>query len=158
MKKEELKEEIKEVVKPIVEYLGLELFDLDIKKEGRQFKIMVYIDRLDGGVSVGDCQEVSNQLGVELDVNEIIARSYTLEVSSPGLDRPLRNKKDFFRFIGKKIKILTIERVEGEGQFCGRVIDCGDNEVTLEIGTKKTPKKVTISFDNVKKANIEVEF
>jgi len=111
------------------------------------------------GVSHADCQRVSQQLSVILDVEELIpgAAGYTLEVSSPGMDRPLRNAAEYERFRGRMAKISTTEAVENEKYFEGRLAGFADGKARLEL-KGKVARTVELPLEKIRKANLMVEF
>ncbi len=111
------------------------------------------------GVSHADCQRVSQQLSVILDVEELIpgAAGYTLEVSSPGMDRALRNPAEYERFRGRMVKISTTEPVENEKYFAGRLAGFVEGKVRLEL-KGKVARTVELPFEKIRKANLMVEF
>jgi ribosome maturation factor RimP len=147
---------------------GLEIFDLQLRREPIGIVLRVVIDRPDRGVperldeSVGieDCQRVSQDLGAILDVEDdeleepALAQEYTLEVSSPGLDRPLRGEADYRRFTGRLAKVVTKEPMNGQSAFAGRILGVEDGQVTLEEGRRK--HRVPVA--QIKRANLDVEF
>src|SRR3954451_9730437 len=104
-------QKLNEVVTPVVEGQGYELVDLEWKHENAQWVLRVFIDRRAGAadprVSLEDCTNVSHELSAVLDVSDVISPAYSLEVSSPGLNRPLKKEADFRRFVGQKAKIRT---------------------------------------------------
>jgi ribosome maturation factor RimP len=113
---------IKETVEPILESEGLELIDLEYRKEGLGWVLRIFMDK-PGGVTLDDCAEMSRQLGDLIEVEELIPHAYTLEVSSPGLDRPLKTEKDFLRSVGKLIQLSTNLSVEGRTFFRGILLE-----------------------------------
>jgi len=143
-------DKVRDIAAPYLRSLGLTLFDLQIS--GRQLR--VFIDK-ESGVTLDDCTKLSRLLGPALDVAELIPQAYTLEVSSPGLNRPLRHEADFIRFIGKKIKIKTFEKLEMQKVFIGRLDDFRENAVFM---TTDEGNKMRIPYDQVSKACLEVEF
>src|SRR5436189_4582664 len=104
---------------------GLEIFDVQFRREGQGLVLRVQIDRpgpaasAEESVSVEDCARVSRDLSAVLDVEDVVPTAYTLEVSSPGLDRPLRRPDDYRRFAGRRAKVVMRERVDGQGFFKG---------------------------------------
>lgn len=115
-KAEELVERVRTLSKPVAEELGLELVDVEFTTDRAGRILRVYIDR-PGGVNIDDCTRLSRELGMILDVEDVIDFNYSLEVSSPGLDRPLVREKDFFAAIGKKVKLRTKQPVDGRRSF-----------------------------------------
>lgn len=105
MDRRELIGRLWQIVEPVVASQGLELLELEFQREPRGWVLRLYIDREEGGVSLDDCTSVSREVGDLLDVKDPIDHPYHLEVSSPGLDRPLRRPKDFERWCGHKVKI-----------------------------------------------------
>ncbi len=120
MDKEKLLERIRELAEPILLNLGLELVDVEFRFESGSWVLRLYIDK-EGGVTLDDCARVSEELGVILDVEDPIPHSYNLEVSSPGLDRPLKRDKDFLRFRGRKVRVRCREPLEGRRNFTGLI-------------------------------------
>ena len=140
---------------------GLEIFDVQFRREAPGMVLRVQIDRPgpasreEDSVSVGDCASVSRDLSAIFDVEEVVPTAYTLEVSSPGLDRPLRRLDDYRRFTGRLAKIVMREKVDGQGFFRGRLggVDGGDVLIEAEGGrTHRVPLGV------ITRANLEVEF
>ncbi|MBI4161240.1 MAG: ribosome maturation factor RimP [Acidobacteria bacterium] len=110
---------------------GAELVDLEFRQQGRHWLLRAYIDR-EGGVGAEDCARVSRQLGVFLDAEDLIGHRYVLEVSSPGLDRPLRTARDFQRNIGRLVLLRTREPIQGERELRGRISACPGEAVCLD--------------------------
>ena len=148
---------------------GLEIFDVQLRRESVGTVLRVIIDRPDPGIptspeddsiGIADCQRVSQDLSALLDVEEdelgaaVLGDAYTLEVSSPGLDRPLRHAADYRRFTGRLAKIVTAEPVDGQSAFAGRLAGLEDGVVLLEEGRKV--HRVPLAL--VKRARLEVEF
>src|SRR6267378_4895029 len=134
----------------ILEYAGMELVHLEMKREPAGHLLRLYIDK-EGGVTLEDCARISRQLSAQLDVEDPIEGRYTLEVSSPGLDRPLITDHDFKRFAGRQIRLSTRVPLEGRSHFLGRlegVVD-GSVRITLEGG-----REVSIPRDQVAKARL----
>src|ERR1035437_8539874 len=99
---------VKKIVMPILDSMGLELVDIEFGRVGRDPLLRLYIDK-NGGITLEQCAEVSRELSLILDVEDAISSNYTLEVSSPGLDRPLKKQSDYERFAGRLIKVRTYE-------------------------------------------------
>lgn len=136
---------------------GLELVSVDILGRGSKTMLKVIIDR-EGSVNIGDCERMSRSLESLLDVEDPIQGTYVLEVSSPGLDRPLVKQKDFEKSIGKLARITTSEKINNETFFIGRITDAGEGWVRLKIEEKNKSKDIFIPMDKIKKARLEVEF
>jgi ribosome maturation factor RimP len=146
---------------------GLEIFDVQLRREPIGMVLRVVIDRPDLGsierpedsVGIEECQRVSQDLSALLDVEEefgeqALGDTYTLEVSSPGLDRPLRNEADFRRFTGRLAKVVSTEPIERQSAFAGRIARIEDGSVVLEEG-RKTHK---VPLGKIKRAHLDVEF
>jgi ribosome maturation factor RimP len=146
----------------IAESYGLEIFDLQFRRESIGWVLRVILDRSAGGpddvVSIDDCRRVSEDLSALLDVEDDLTagvdRKYTLEVSSPGLDRPLRGEADYRRFTGRLAKIVTSHPVDGQSHFSGRLSGVDDGVVLVAEG--KRTHRVPIAA--ISRARLEVEF
>jgi ribosome maturation factor RimP len=124
--------QIERILDPILASLGLTLWDLEFKKDGPRWLLRVYIDRDGGGVTLNDCEAVSRDLGMALDVEDIITHAYTLEVSSPGLDRSLTKPEHYGKCVGSRIRIKTFEPVQGEKVFRGVLRECSGDAMVME--------------------------
>lgn len=146
-------EHIDRLLEPILASLGLTLWDLEFKKEGPRWLLRIYIDRESTGVTLGDCEAVSRDLGTTLDVNEIMPHAYTLEVSSPGLDRSLTRPEHYQRSIGMQVRIKTYQAVDDEKVFFGTLTGIEEGTIIIE-----TEKGAALSFplENIAKANLLV--
>lgn len=141
---------------------GLEIFDLQFRRESIGWVLRVILDRSTGGaddvVSIDDCRRVSEDLSAVLDVEDDLTagidRKYTLEVSSPGLDRPLRGEADYRRFTGRLAKIVTSQPVDGQTHFEGRLSGVDDGVVIVAEG-KRTHR---VPLEAISRARLEVEF
>jgi ribosome maturation factor RimP len=138
---------------------GMELVDLEYKREGRDMVLRLFIDR-DGGVTLDDCSAVSRELSEILDVEDVIPGHYTLEVSSPGLDRPLKKVADYDRFRGRLVKLRTFEPFEDDAgnrrkTFLGKLLGLEDGVVRLQLTEGQS---AAIPLEKVAKANLEFEF
>jgi ribosome maturation factor RimP len=127
---------LKEKIKPLVEEEDLELVDLEFFKGGPQSVLRIYVDRA-GGVTVDQCANLSRKLGDFLDIEDLIPHRYMLEVSSPGLDRPLTKDADFRRKIGKKVKIFLKEKVGGKTELVGKIKNLEGETLFLLIESTK---------------------
>ena len=112
--------------------MGLELFDAQFRKEGHGWVLRLFIDHPEG-VSLDQCEKVSRELSAFLDVEDLIGHPYHLEVSSPGLDRPLRNPAEFRRYLGRQAKIKLHETMDGQKVFIGEIAVADDEAVTLKL-------------------------
>ncbi len=137
----------------MAESLGLELVDAHFATDSGRKVLRVYIDK-PGGVSLDDCAGMSREFSTVLDVNDPIPQRYSLEVSSPGLDRPLKKEADFERFMGRRARIRSREAIEGRRNF-NAVIDSVDGANILV--TDFDGKKFVLTISNIEKARLEVD-
>ena len=141
------------VVEPVVESLGYELVGVEYLTQGRDGLLRVYIDAEDG-IKVEDCQRVSHQLSGVLDVEDVIKGHYSLEISSPGLDRPLFNAAQFECFAGSEVKLRLEAPLEGRRKFRGTLLGVEDGEVRLLVDGEE----VRIPLASIDKANLVPQF
>lgn len=132
MNRKEIVETVKEFSDPLVSNLGYELVDVEFVKEQSEYFLKIFIDKL-GGVNLEDCQLVSEKIGEKLDQIDIIDVSYYLEVSSPGLDRPIKTDKDIIRNLGKEVEINLYKAIEGKKHFEGILKNYDENTVTIQL-------------------------
>ncbi len=159
MAKGDVVDQIREVAMPILESMGIELVELEFRKEGPGMIVRLFIDK-PGGIMLDDCSAVSRELSELLDVEEIVPCEYNLEVSSPGLNRPLTKPADYERYAGKLVKIRTYEMVADDAgnrrkTFLGELIGLKDDLLSIRL---KEGQFASIPFDKVAKANLEFEF
>lgn len=159
---EELKQTLENLALPILEDLGMELVDLEFKQEGHNnWGLRIFIDKPDG-ITLDDCVTVSREVEAVLEVEDPIKTGYRLEVSSPGLDRPLTKPEDYTRFAGKNIKLKTEEMLDPDERghsrktFTGVLLGLEGNLVRIEQ-TDKKGGVAEIPLDLVAKANLEIE-
>ena len=145
-KRETYEAKTEEILLPIAEENGVEIYDVEYVKEGSDWYLRVYIDK-EGGIAVDDCEVISRILSDWLDQTDFIEDSYIMEISSPGLDRPLKKEKDFARSIGKLVEIRTYRPIEKQKEFCGELTAYDNNSVTIdEEGTPRTFDKKDIAL------------
>ena len=145
-KREIYEQKTEEILNPIMEELEFELVDVEYVKEGSMWYLRAYIDK-PGGITVNDCETVSRAFSDKLDEDDFIEDSYIMEISSPGLDRPLKKEKDFARSIGKLVEIRTYRPIEKQKEFCGELTAYDNNSVTIdEEGTPRTFDKKDIAL------------
>jgi ribosome maturation factor RimP len=150
---------VTELAEPFTAALGLELVEVEYKQEGGRMVLRLFIDR-DGGVTLDDCAAVSRELAEILDVEDFIHARYNLEVSSPGLNRPIKKPSDYKRFTGRLVKVKTFELLaDDEGNkrktFIGELLGVTDGVVLLKLCEGQT---AGIPLGKVAKANLEIEF
>lgn len=131
-KREIYENKTEELVLPIIEKNNFELVDVEYTKEAGNWYLRVYIDK-EGGITVDDCEIVSRALGDLLDQNDFIEEAYILEVSSPGLGRPLKKEKDFVRSLGEKVEVRTYRAIEKQKEFTGILKSFDKDCVILEL-------------------------
>jgi ribosome maturation factor RimP len=146
-----MKQKIHQLAQQVAEDQGVELFGIELLGKGKLL-LRVYIDR-DGGITLDECERFSKSLGIVLDVENQIPGSYTLEVSSPGLNRPLRNLSDYEKYIGKLARIVTREKIEKQNFFIGRITEIHDGIIGLRVGEHD----LRIPFADISRASLEIE-
>ncbi|MBW2545405.1 MAG: ribosome maturation factor RimP [Deltaproteobacteria bacterium] len=151
------REKIIELVEPVVESENMELVDVECLKGQSRWMVRIYIDR-EGGVTLDNCAMISNEVGDLLDVNETPPGSYSLEISSPGLDRPLARDKDFIRYAGHKIRIRVAEKIEGKKNFSGRLVEFIEKEGEKIVVINVEEKVYNIPRSMIIKASLQYEF
>jgi ribosome maturation factor RimP len=147
----DIKQKVLNFAKQVADEQGVEIFDIELLGTGKLL-LRVIIDK-EGGVTLNDCERFSKSLGAVLDVENPFPWSYTLEISSPGLDRPLKGIKDFEKNTGKLARIITVEKIENQKFFIGRILEVSNDFVKLLINGRK----IDIPFDKISKARLEVE-
>ncbi len=150
-------EQTEELVQPILDELSLELVDVVFEKEGPNWFLRVYIDK-EGGVDIEECGQVSEQLSTKLDEADPVTDAYFLEVSSPGVERPLKQENDFASNIGKHVYIKLYEPIAGEKEFTGELIDFKEGYASIRYKDKAKKKVVEIPFKKIAKARLAVTF
>ena len=146
MKRTEIVAKTEELVTPIIEENHFELVDVEYVREGANWYLRVYADK-EGGINIDDCVLISRALEEKLDAEDFISDAYILEVSSPGLGRPLKKEKDFKRSLGKLVEIRTYRPIEKQKEFCGILKAYDSNSVTIdEDGTERTFEKKDIAL------------
>jgi ribosome maturation factor RimP len=153
---ESVGEQVRAVAQRVTEGRGYELTDVEVKRDRSGYLIRIFADK-DGGIGLDELQAVSEEVSAILDAEDPIPASYTLEVSSPGLDRPLRTEKDYRKAVGKLVKVSSYDVVEGRRHWTGRLtaFDDGVVSVTLE---KEGGSVARIPFDKIAHGRLEVEF
>lgn len=147
-------EKLEMVVEPVVSGVGCELVDIQCLVEDGRNILRVFADK-PGGFTITDCVAISRELGAVLDVEDVMPGRYSLEVSSPGLTRALKEEKDFLKFLGKEVKIKTRLPLEGRSNFKGRIEGCHDG--VLDI-VDDTDNRWAIRIEDIGRANLVAEF
>ncbi len=154
--------QIETLVLPILDDLGYELVDLQLQQDGKQLALRIFVDK-PAGITLDDCVEVSREVSAILEVEDPIRSAYRLEVSSPGLDRPLKKATDFQRFVGKKARLKSKNLIDPDQRgttrktFVGTLLGFEDDNVRLEL-TDKQGGVIAIPLADLDKANLEEEF
>ena len=142
------------LLEPIVEANNLELVDLEFVKEGVNWYLRVYIDK-DGGVNIDDCEAVSRALEAKLDEKDPIEQAYILEVSSPGIDRPLKKESDFVKYQGEIIDVKLYKAQDGSKQFQGKLLGLENGVLSIE---EEKGNVVTFEYKDVASVRLAVIF
>lgn len=152
MTEREIVERVRAMIHPIVLNEGMEVVDIEYRRESGGWILRLILDK-EGGVTLDDCTRVSQEVGRSLDVEDILQTSYTLEVSSPGLTRPLRTEKDFMKYLHRLVKVKTVDPIQNRRQFKGKLLGVSENEVEIEVEREI----FQIPLSNVAKANLEID-
>ena len=150
-------EKIRQLIEPVIESEDMEIIDVECLKMKFRWLVRIYIDK-EEGVTVDDCSEISKQVGDILDVYDVLPGSYTLEVSSPGLDRPLTRDKDFIKYRGSTVRIKTGEKLDGVKNFHGKLNDYLDENGAKTLIVDVSGKTYRIPRELVVKAHLVYEF
>lgn len=150
---EEMIHRLMKMIDPILLDEGMECVDLEYRREARGWILRIYIDK-EGGVTLDDCARINQKVGRTLDVENPIESPYHLEVSSPGLTRPLKTEKDFVRYQTRLVRVKTVEPIENQRQFKGRLLRVIDKGIEIEMDETI----VHIPFQSIAKARLELEF
>ena len=142
-----ISDKVLEIVKPFADELSLQIWDIVFKKEGTDWYLRIFIDK-EGGVSVDDCVDLTHLITEPLDEADLISHSYTLEVSSPGIERELKKEEHFLKYIGAAVMMRTIRPIDGVRDFTGTLksYDGGKITVTLQDGNDITADKKETSY------------
>ncbi len=152
-RRKEILRKINALLEPVIEDLGYELVDIEYLMERGRWILRVFIDKEDERIGIKDCIMVSREISPILDVEDPIEGSYVLEVSSPGLDRPLTKEKHFIKAIGKKVKIKTESPIEGRRNFTGLLENYKDGIVYINV----EGKTFSLNINDIEKANLVYE-
>lgn len=145
--------QVTDLVKPLIEAEGMELVEVEFVRSRGGRILRIFIDK-PGGVTIEDCAQVSHRVGDVLDMEDPIAESYTLEVSSPGLDRQLKSEADYRRYSGRKIRVITTTGIDGKNVHIGRLMEFNGDTLKVDVDGKAA----NIPLRLVSKARLEPEF
>jgi ribosome maturation factor RimP len=158
-----VEDRVREIAERVAASSGFEVVEVDLRGGGKSRTLRVFLDK-PAGITHEDCANFSREFGTILDVEDVVpGATYVLEVSSPGLDRKLTRAKDYERFVGSRVKMMTREPVAGNRHFEGRLDGFQDGRLTLDVSRAKrkqqpdSPQKVEIELANVEKANLVPE-
>jgi len=149
---QEIIEHVRELADPILTAEGFELVEIEFRREARGWVLRLYVDK-EGGITVDNCAWVSQEIGRSLDVEEVISTPYTLEVSSPGLTRFLKQEKDFVKYRDRWVKLTTNEPIGNQRQFKGRLRGIEGNEIRIEVNGEI----LRIPLGTILKARLEMD-
>ena len=152
MEKEKIAEKVENLIMPNVSELGLELVDVEYIQDGAYFFLRVYVEKLEGDISLEYCEALSND--IEERVDAVIEDKFFLEVSSPGLERPLKKIEDYERFKGEKAKLLLKNKIDDTRNIVGYLVKAENGIIYLDIDGLIHE----INFEEIKKANLVFEF
>ena len=147
MSKQNIEEKTEKILEPITQSHGFEIVDVEYVKEGQDWYLRCYIDK-EGGININDCETVSRELEVILDEQDLISGAYILEVSSPGLTRPLKKERDYERNLGKPVEVHTFRAVDGFKEFIGDLVSYDKDFVVLDTGLD-SPEEIQIPRNNI---------
>jgi ribosome maturation factor RimP len=150
--KKDKRAEVEEAIKPILEWRNLELVDIQLKKEPRGLVLRIFLDK-EGGIDLDTITEASEAISAALDSIEPIPGRYILEVSSPGIERPLNKPENFKRFLGERVEVRTEEPIAGRRKFTGILMTAGEKIFTI----KCDEREYEIAYKNVLKAHLKPE-
>ena len=144
---------VEDLIIPVIQRNNLDLADVQYVKEGKEWYLRIFIDKPDG-INLDDCELISREVGQLLDENDPIKTSYILEVSSPGIERPLKKEKDYLRFLGSKVTIKTFDIINDQKIFVGYLKEFKEGIVTLSVDEKD----INIALDKIASANLTIDF
>lgn len=142
--------QLEDILRPVVEGLGYEFWGIEFRSHGHHSKLRVFIDDAENGIAIDDCEKVSRQVSGVMDVEDPIQTEYTLEVSSPGMDRPLFRLEQYEAFIGHKVQIKLRMAFEGQRKFLGLIKGVEGDDVVVVVDDHE----YLLPFDSIEKANI----
>jgi len=156
--------QVRTIADRVVASYGLEVFDVQFRREAPGMVLRIRIDRpgskgtAEDSVTVDECAKVSRDLSAIFDVDDVIPTAYTLEISSPGLDRPLTRAEDYQRFAGRRAKLVMREKIDGQGYFKGRLGGIEDGPVKMVLIEGEDKRTHRVPLEVITRANLEVDF
>ena len=152
MMEREIVNRVRAIAEPMLLDERMELVDIEYRRESKGWVLRLILDK-EGGVTLDDCTRVSQEVGRNLDVEDFLQTPYTLEVSSPGLTRPLKTEKDFMKYCNRLIKVKTVDPVENRRRFKGELLGVSQGQIEIKV----EGEVFQISLSNLTKANLEIE-
>lgn len=150
-------QKVKSIATEQVKDSNYSLYDVEYVKEGSDYFLRVYFDK-DGGLSLDDCVLLSEKLAEELDKEDFISDKYYLEVSSPGIERDLRDLEEVSNSVGKHVYIKTYEKIDNQKEFYGDILSIDGDEITIEYKDKARVKKSVVKYEKIAKIRLAVKF
>lgn len=144
-----IQSEIEEMLKPLVEDLGYELWGCEYLAQGKHSLLRIYIDK-ENGIGIEDCERVSKQISAFLDVEDPIPGNYSLEVSSPGIPRPLFHKEQYRRYLGHDVQVKLFKPINGSRRLSGAIVNASEEILMLKVGEEQ----LDVQFSHIVKANL----
>ncbi len=151
--------QVHRVAEPIARALHLEIVEVECHGRGAKTVVRVIVEK-EGGVGIKDCEQFHHSLARALDVADPVPHAYRLEVSSPGLDRPLKQRKDYDQAIGRNIRVKVRDPIHGNGTFIGQLAEVNDQGITLQVPVRKsrTRRQVPLQWEAIAQAKREIEW
>ena len=151
--------QVHRVAEPIARALHLEIVEVECHGRGTKTVVRVIVEK-EGGVGIKDCEQFHHSLARALDVADPVPHAYRLEVSSPGLDRPLKQRKDYDQAIGRNIRVKVRDPIHGNGTFIGQLAEVNDQGITLHVPVRKsrTRRQVPLQWEAIAQAKREIEW
>lgn len=146
-------EKVEKIVTPVINDMGLSLVDVEYIQDGGYWYVRIYVENLNGEISLEDCATISGK--IDEDIDKLIDKKFFLEVSSPGIERPLKKLEDFVRFSGEQVRVVLKHKIDENRNFVGKLLKITDNIIFLEVSSDKI---LEIPFQEIKKSNIVYEF
>lgn len=154
---QEVIERVQAIATPILCALGLELVEVTCAGQGARTIVRVFIDKPEG-VQLGDCEQVHRSLGHALDVEDPVPHAYTLEVSSPGLDRPFRTRRDYEKALEQRVQLKLRQPVLGQYRLAGRLLAVEEPGIRLILEDRRVERVTQVSWEDILEAKRDVEF
>ncbi|QMT58889.1 ribosome maturation factor RimP [Legionella sp. PC997] len=146
-----IQDELEDLLAPTINDMGYELWGCEYLSQGKHSLLRIYIDKIDG-IGIEDCEAVSHQVSALLDVEDPISGNYSLEVSSPGIPRPLFKNWQYQRYIGHEVQVKTFKPIEGKRKLLGTIVSVSENTLVLKINNEDQE----LLFSNIVKASLTV--